>query len=151
VTKILIVEDDSHKRDNLVNVVRAVKPDADMSLAHSYRSALSQLLAEPPDLMILDMSLPTFDISGDEAGGRHRTFAGRDILFELRRRNVHVRAIIVTQYQEFGERRSRISLDALTLEMESAFGDVLVCVVHYAASQSSWEDELGSAIRSSLR
>jgi len=54
------------------------------------------ILAEVPDLVLLDMSMPTFDMTDKDKGGRHRGFGGRDILEDIARRGASTKVVIVT-------------------------------------------------------
>ncbi len=78
--KILLVEDEYPKRQNILNFLKGLKLDLEISFANSANSALDSIDIEIPDLMILDMSLPTFDINDHDNGGTPRGFGGEDVL-----------------------------------------------------------------------
>lgn len=144
--KILIVEDDSNKRSHLVRLVRETVPGVVIEERGSYQSGLAAALEDPFDLLILDMSMPTYDVRTG-SGGTHRHFAGRDILRELQRKRRKTRAIIVTQFESFGSGGNRRTLDELKAELSALYADVYDSTVYYHAGQSDWREQLGRRIR----
>lgn len=143
--KILIVEDDSNKRKRLVELVCAVVHEATVDERGSYQSGLAAALAANYDLLILDMSMPTYD-SMSGTTGNHRRFAGRDIIRELYRRRRVTRAIVVTQFETFGEGRNRRTLDELDRELADNYSAIYDSTVYYHAAQSDWREALGSKV-----
>lgn len=143
--KILIVEDDNNKRRHLVELVREAVPSAAVEECGSYQSGLSAALANDYDLLILDMSMPTFD-SMSGTSGQHRRFAGRDIIRELDRRRRVTRAIVVTQFETFGEGSNRRTLDELHEELARNYAAIYDSIVYYHAAQSDWREALGRRV-----
>ena len=66
---LLLVEDEAPKRGHIERLVRGVLPSARLSAARSVNSALDILESGDIDFLLLDMSLPTFDIGDRESGG----------------------------------------------------------------------------------
>ena len=60
--RILVVEDDDYKKRDIAIVLRNQWPNAAMYSSASVSEACRDLLSAKYDLLILDMSLPTFDI-----------------------------------------------------------------------------------------
>lgn len=143
--KILIVEDDNNKRRHLVELVRELVPSAAVEERGSYQSGLSAALASDYDLLILDMSMPTFD-SMSGTSGNHRRFAGRDIIRELDRRRRVTRAIVVTQFETFGEGSNRRTLTELHEELAGSYATIYDSIVYYHAAQSDWREALGRRV-----
>lgn len=144
--KILIVEDDINKRKRLAELVRGTVRDATINERGSYQSGLSAALETDYDLLILDMSMPTYD-SMSGTTGNHRRFAGRDIIRELHRRRRETRAIVVTQFETFGEGRNRRTLDELRQELADNYPSIYDSTVYYHAAESDWRETLGGKIR----
>lgn len=144
--KILIVEDDKNKREQVAKHIAAIS--ADQSLAatvvsrYSYQSGLRECVDSRPDLLILDMTMPTFDQDLQEPGGRPRHFAGRDILRELQRRKLVIPAIVFTGFDVIGEGKEQRTRAALTEELAAKFPDMFIGTVFYTASESGWKSEL---------
>jgi CheY-like chemotaxis protein len=77
---ILLVEDEAPKSTHIERFLKNLAPNVVISLAKSVNSAFDALEQNVPDLLLLDMSLPTFDIGDRESGGRPQGFGGIEIL-----------------------------------------------------------------------
>lgn len=86
--KLLIIEDDGFKLDQLAKFAKCELPGAEIAERRSYQSGLKEAVESPASILLLDMSLPNFDITATETGYVTRLFAGRDILNELVRHGV---------------------------------------------------------------
>jgi len=71
------------------------------------------IMSKDFDLLVLDMSIPTFDTPDPSGANRHRPFGGKDILQELKRIQKKIPVVVMTQYSVFGEGRDNISLKEL--------------------------------------
>ncbi|UVO73506.1 response regulator [Bacteroides thetaiotaomicron] len=69
--RILIVEDNQKKLDKLKEYISKEFPDYEITDRQSYNSATKEIVLNYKnyDLMLLDMSMQTYDISEDEMGG----------------------------------------------------------------------------------
>ena len=110
------------------------------------QSGLRALLKQTPDLVLLDMNLPTYDITSEESGGRLQAFAGREILRQLARRNIFVPVVVVTQFDYLGEGRNRIALGELDQELSARFPSSYAGYVYYQATQDDWMSKLAGLI-----
>ena len=140
--KVLVVDDDPHKIRQLAGCVRDEYPHAEVIERKSYQSGLKAALLDSPDLIILDMTMPTYDVGGKEVGGRERRYAGHQILRQLRRKNSNAQVIIVTQFEKFGEGKDLVTLDELKIQLRNEFDDRYLGVVFYQAADSRWKHEL---------
>ncbi|MBB5034486.1 response regulator [Prosthecobacter vanneervenii] len=141
--KILIVEDDQNKLAQLRSFILQHTPSIFIESCCSYRSALARLLEEEPfDLILLDMSMPTFDKSPSESGGRNRPFGGKDILRKLKHKGVKTPVVVVTQFTHFGEGKSCISLDVLKQQLAEEGFENYQTTIFYNAQGTTWEVEL---------
>src|SRR5688572_11886351 len=108
--KILIVEDDENKRNQLINFIKDEFPETDIKTAKSMQSGLRTIINEKFDLVLLDMTMPTFDIDVNEVtGGRPQPYAGREILRQMRRRNLETPVLVITQFDRFGDTSNSIT------------------------------------------
>lgn len=150
--QILIVEDDPNKCRNILEFLHESRFSTQMEIleAHSYQSGLALAKARRPELVLLDMSLPTFDISSTETGGSLRTYGGKDILNELQRKGIPSRVIIVTQFDTFGEGVRRMTLKQLALGLARDFPINYAGVVYYDAARSDWKSSLDALIRAQV-
>jgi len=150
--KILIVEDDQNKLAQLTLFIKRHHKDAKIESRYSYRSGLARLLeSDVFDLVLLDMSMPTYDKSPSESGGRHRPFGGKDILRQLDRHQVSVPVVIVTQFTQFGEGPSAVSLNALKQQLANEGYLNYRRTIFYSAEGTTWEQELAQLIDGGLQ
>ncbi len=146
--KILIIEDDENKRNQISHFVREEIAGVEISVAKSYQSGLKAIIADGQDVILLDMTMPTFDIGVDEDGGRPRTFAGREILHQMERRKITVPIIIVTQFDRFGEARDELTFAELNDELRRDHSANYLEMIYYNASLADWKEPLLNAIKS---
>ena len=85
--KVLLVEDDEDKREQIINFINKFE-DYDLIEVRSYNSAVKAIRRGFFDLILLDMILPTFDVNVNESGGRTQAFGGELILAEMDRKNI---------------------------------------------------------------
>lgn len=144
--RILIAEDDSNKIKHIADLLREAEPSAQIVEKRSYQSSLKEALANRPDVIVLDMSMPNYDLSPSEPGGRFRHYAGRDILREIKRKGLEARVVVVTQYESFGEGKEMMTLDQLKSQLNAEFPGLYVGTVFYRPSETTWRDDLTSLI-----
>lgn len=144
---VIIVDDDLNKIRQLRSLLYEELPSAHIDERHSFQSGLKQVLTENPDLLILDMTMPTFDIDKGEHGGRERRYAGEEILRRLRRRSRTFPVIVVTQFEQFGEGADLVTLEELRGRLATEFPTLYVGAVFYQASDSRWQDDLRNLLK----
>lgn len=144
--KILLVEDDENKRNQLRMFIEAEFRLATISVARSLQGAKKALLREIPDIVVLDMTLPNFDVGPDEPGGTTRIFGGRDLFRHMDRMKVVVPVIVVTQFETFNKRYTTISLEDLANQLHRENPTNYKGVVYYHAAIHDWKDELKGLI-----
>ncbi len=136
--KVLIVEDDPYKLSHIQKFLTETVELGECVTARSVQSARKQLLSHKFELVILDMSLPTYDIESTESGGRPQNFGGRELLRYIRRKKLDTNCIIVTQYEEFID-------DDLDLSMKGEFYPVYRGMVHFDVNRN-WEKKLAAQL-----
>ncbi len=142
--KVLIIDDSDYKVESLTSLVGQVLPLATIKVARAFKSGVSLARQEHPDMILLDMSLPTFEVSSGETGGRTRPFGGREILRELESTGHMTNIIVVTQFDRFGERNQ--SREDLMSELKAEFHDRIVGGVYYGAVDSTWRESLAALL-----
>jgi CheY-like chemotaxis protein len=140
--RILIVEDDQNKLKQLASFIMDRWPDFEITERRSYRSGLAEIVSNHYDLILLDMSMPTFDKTPEESGGRTRIFAGREILWQMAKRDIRTATMIVTQFESFGEGVDQMSLSELEKDLETAFSTSYLATVYYNAAHENWKEAL---------
>ncbi|HYG05729.1 MAG TPA: hypothetical protein VD865_04870 [Stenotrophomonas sp.] len=141
--KILIVEDDEFKLQNVANLVSERVSSARIVTARSIVSSL-KTIEENADLnlVILDMSLPTYDVSPSESGGRPQGFGGLTVVRHLDGLDLHVPVIVITQFLSFGEGNDALELEDVKSMLEQDHGAQFVGLVQYSGGSDGWKDHL---------
>jgi CheY-like chemotaxis protein len=146
--RLLLVEDDENKRDHIRALLMAGNADCCIDEAGSYQSALKHLLQNTYSLLLLDMTLPTFDKGGSDSAGRLRPFGGEELLDQMQRRSIAVPVVVVTGYDILGSGNDSMSLDELRFRLKQRFPQHFHRAVFYSRSEDRWQADLQSAIES---
>jgi len=146
--RVLLIEDDKNKLKHISAYLRTAFPDIELIERSSYQSGLETIMCESVDMLLLDMSLPTYDVSLEEDGYEFDGFAGREILAELKRHNVTLPAVVITQFETFGEGDEIVTLEELDRQMKEQYGSLYRGAIYYSASQSEWKRSLQQIIGS---
>lgn len=145
--KILVIEDDENKRQQLVKFLESINSHCQLTIQTSYNSALKSVLSkEKWNLILLDMTMPTYDISLNEDGGRPQHYAGRAILRQMKRHSIKTPVIVVTQFDVFGEGTERMTRDELDKQLQSDHPKIYLGMVYYNAAVDGWKNELNLMI-----
>lgn len=137
--KILLADDDMNKRERIIEFILS-KYEVDINEKKSYQSTLKNILEKNYDLIILDMTMPTFDITIEENGGRVKVFAGKEIMRKMIRRKRKIPVIIMTQFERFGE--DDVSFEELEEELKTCYSDIFIEIIYYHNGLSGWQDKL---------
>jgi DNA-binding response OmpR family regulator len=147
--KVLVVEDDDDKRDELAAFIDRHYTVTGLDTARSFQSGLKKILADRPDFILLDMTMPNFDRSVVEDGGRPHPFAGREILRQMVRSRVSTPVLVVTQFDRFGEESDYMTLQQLTDELARKFPNY-IGAVQFKGNVDDWKPALVQAIGSRI-
>jgi len=140
--RILVIEDDQYKLDNLVEFINKKYTDSEITIAKSVSSSIKAVNHETFDFIILDMSLPTFDVSPSESGGKPQGFGGVDILRYLEAQDYEGTIIVVTQFEKFGDGDDEKDLSILSDQLLEEFPQILKAVIYFDSSVKAWQAEL---------
>ncbi|PZQ86410.1 MAG: response regulator [Leifsonia xyli] len=117
-TSILLVEDEAPKRQHIEKLLGELTPHATLFFARSVNSALDILEANEINLVVLDMSLPTFDVGERERGGRPQGFGGTEVLRHMAMAEIIRPTVVITGYEGFvREGGSTVDLAQLRSEL----------------------------------
>lgn len=139
---ILIIEDDEFKLGQVAAFVDEELRDAAVVKRQSFQSGLKEAIEGLPDLILLDMSLPIYDITTTEGGYSMHFFAGRDILREISRHRQHTDVIVVTQFEQFGEGKDRMTIVELKEQLANQFPNNYLATVYYHPAREDWKTQL---------
>lgn len=147
--KILIIEDNKNKMLCLKEFIAKMdlSEKVEFEEANSFTSGIRKINNKIGEIIILDMSLPTYDITHWENGGDKKPVAGKEIMKRMIHRNILIPVIIVTQFETFGE--NRITLDILNKEFENEFKKVWKGTIFYEGDE--WKEGLEQLLREIIR
>lgn len=140
--EILIVEDNYHKRERVILFLKEKIPNCIITEAHSFTAGCQCVLDGQFAIVLMDMSLPTYDKSPTESGGRFRTFGGREISRKIIRRGINTKIIFITQYESFSDKGRSQSLEDLNQELKEECGTHYLGLAHYDSSKSLWKEQI---------
>lgn len=146
----LIIEDDQNKIQKISSFISETFNGSSITVTKSFQSGLKEILKNNADVIILDMSMPTYDVSPVEDGGRPRIFAGREILYYMKSREFIKPTLILTQFETFGEGEEKISFQTLNHELSKEFPKIFIGMVFYNTTNNAWKDEVVSIIHNRL-
>jgi CheY-like chemotaxis protein len=141
--RMLMVEDEVPKQRHISSFLNEVVRDLDLQVARSVNSAVERLEGQTFDLMLLDMSLPTFDQDNDESGGRPQGFGGIEVVREIQMAGVRCMIVVITGYEVFPKGDSgQLNIRQLKDDLEGEFKDLVVGVLHYNSAVDEWKTNL---------
>lgn len=138
--KLILVEDDEYKAKQIEMFVQAIGHDIDIYKA--YNTGMSAILEGGYELALLDMTIPSFEISPEHPISRSRKYGGKDILNEMQRCGIQVPVIVITQYKVFDDGEK--SLEMLDEELLQEYAENYRGIVYYNSSILDWQDKLQS-------
>ncbi|MFS9059260.1 hypothetical protein [Streptococcus infantis] len=138
--KILIIEDDKNKSSQIIERLNSQYSNLTFSEKRSFQQGVKSLRNSSFDLLLLDMTLPTFDIDTNSGGGKIRNFAGREILEEMLQREINLKTIIITQYESFGE--EQITISKMRTILKEKYHKNFIEIIYYSSSSKSWFENL---------
>jgi CheY-like chemotaxis protein len=147
--KILIADDESPKLESIAEFVTQAAPKAAIHTSRSVRSTLEDLQKNSFDLLILDMSLPTFDVAPGEKGGRAQNLGGEEVLRYMEFYGRECPVVIVTQFDHFFENGKHVGLSHVASRLKIEHPSIFRRVIHYGGSTTaSWRAEMLEEIKS---
>ncbi|NBM49855.1 MULTISPECIES: response regulator [Proteus] len=140
--RIIIIEDEHDKRKNIkTEVVRIVGDSADILEEESLRGGLKTILTTTKiDLILLDMSMPSFDITNETSSEDPESFAGYEIMAQMKLRNINIPVLIITQYKSF--EKGSVSVEELIEKMKFNYSDFFKGTIYYNSSLEEWKKQL---------
>lgn len=140
--KILIVEDEEPKLRHIQDFLKEILPSAGLVSARSVRSAISAFESDSFDLILLDMSLPTFDVSGTESGGRPQGFGGAELMREMDLSDVSTPVVVLTGYEAFTKSGGEVGLSTMSEDLRTEFPDFFRGILHFNSAYGDWKSKL---------
>jgi CheY-like chemotaxis protein len=144
---ILLVEDEDPKRRHIGDFLRQTVGAVVVEEARSVTSAIARLETTEFSLVILDMSLPTFDQSDIEPGGRPQGFGGTEVIRHVALSEMVCPIVVVTGYEVFPKGEgAQMNIDDLVQQLTSEFPSLVRGVLHYSSALEEWKVKLADLI-----
>ena len=140
--KILIVDDDDFKINNIKEVLNEVNSHYNINTEKSLNSGLRRIRNETFDIILLDMSMPTFSITDSK---NFDSYGGKTFLREMNRKKIKTPVIVITQYDIFGEGNSQKTAENLDEEFRKSFSNYKG-MVKYSSIQNDWITNLKQSL-----
>lgn len=147
--KVILIEDDSKKIDDIREYVTNQLDIKDFIVKESYQSGIREILSNNYDLLLLDMSIPTFDKTPHESGGPYEKFGGYKVLSEIQRKKKPVKTILITMFDDFGESDLSVTLKQIDHSLKVEFPNMYLGSVFYHARENKWQEDLKAVIERS--
>ena len=150
--KALLVEDESPKLAHIRRFMRESFSYVSIIDALSVSSAIEAIDDHEFDLLLLDMSLPTFDVGQGETGGRPQGFGGIEILRYIEMSEIDLPTLVLTGYEAFPDETGKImDLETLRRRLVDEFPGTVKDVFHFSSSLEGWKMSLREAVSAILR
>lgn len=140
--KILLIEDDENKKNDIVDYLNDAYPEqVDLDIAMSYNTGVRMASKGNYGLMLVDMTLPKFD---KDKGLNERTLhnGGEVLIGYLLDLGIEIKSIVITQYDNFKDE----SLSTIDARLKVDCSDSYLGAVKYNSSEDGWKVELNNYI-----
>src|SRR5690606_21603464 len=143
----LIVEDDSFKYSKIADLLKDLFPESALIHCDNVYDAVNYLRSESPDLIILDMSLPSHPAVAGEGSPVSMPTGGIEIIMELKllKKN-NIQTVVLTQYPDVEIEYEYYSIPDALNTMKSLYGLQTASVIHYDNDSNHWKDKIKEAL-----
>ncbi len=143
--KILFIEDHPKKQTQVCDLILSKFPNFEIIVKNSYISGLRELIRnyDEYELLLLDISMPNYDISSADSGGDWMPLAGKKVLKEMYLREIPTKAIVITMHGSFDDGTKIADLDN---ELRDEFKENYLGYVFYSQIYVDWQDKLTELI-----
>lgn len=148
--KALIIEDDELKLKRLSNFLLGEDAGFSIETARSYKSGLKALVGSVWTVVLMDMTMPSFDITPGTDGGRPLSLGGKELLRQMKRRGVSWATAVVSGFESFGAGADSTSLAQLDDELRAEFAAFYLGSVYFNATTDDWKDRLRVIVQPAL-
>lgn len=142
---VLIVEDDEPKLRAISKFFSDNFSGCKVGESKSLTSAIKSLSEMDFDLVVIDMSLPTYDMDETTMGGGNpQGFGGEDVVRFISAGSTNTEMVVVTQYDVFqdGDGGASRSLGDIEESLAAEIGSNFLGVVFYSGQHGDWQISL---------
>lgn len=147
--QILLIEDEHDKREKIRSQVEIILDSkAIITERESLRGGLKAILTMSElDLILLDMSMPSFDLTDQFSSEDPESFAGIEIMSQMKLRDINVPVLVVTQYKSF--EKGSVTLEDLIEKMSNEFKPFFKGTIYYDSLLEGWKKQLADYLEKS--
>lgn len=146
--KILFIEDEIVKQKDILKYLNEELLQKDIEVANSLMGGMLALGKCDFDMVLLDMSLPLYDLNGEDEGiNEFEAFGGIEILDEIERKELSVKVLVVTAFDVIEDDTKKIHLGQLDKQMRENYSNIYVGCIHYDQSSLEWKAELKKYVK----
>lgn len=144
--RLLIIEDLPEKAEEVRKVVFQNFPNIEIVEKSSYHSAIEEIYLNHQEyfLILLDISMSTYDVNVEENGGLPEALAGKRILEGMFLRDIPTKVLVVTMYESFDGK----SINELDAELRDDNPDSYDGFIFFSFKKSEWKKQLVDYIKS---
>ena len=144
--KLLLVEDFPQKADDIKKEILSNFPNLCIVERSSYHSAIEEIYRHYNEyfLILLDITMSTFDVNIEENGGLPETLAGKRILEGMYLRDIPTKVKVVTMFESFDGK----SISQLDKELREDNPDCYEGFIFFSFKKSDWKKQLTDYIHS---
>ncbi|MBB6118066.1 CheY-like chemotaxis protein [Rahnella inusitata] len=148
----ILIEDDDFKKKKILDFLNDHFSSEIFYTAGSVTSAIDLLKNEAgSQLILLDMSLPTYDHEKNSDTGRPQGFGGIEILRYMEFIGDERKVIVVTQFDSFTVNGENMNISHIERQLNDEFSDVFIGVVQFDVISDSWKNSLINLILESIK
>lgn len=138
--RLLIVEDLELKANAIKAFVQKEYPFVQIVHTESYNSSLKEIFTnyEKYDLILLDMTMSTFDISEEDHGGVPEPLAGQQILDGMFLRDITTPVVVMTMYKSF----AGVGIADFDKELSEEYSDIYQGYIFFVYNSNDWKEKL---------
>lgn len=142
---ILLIEDTLTKIDEVCKFLKNTELNIESIVyKNSWQSGLRELIENGDyyNFLILDMSMPRYDSEIADANEEFVTYAGWEILKEMKLMHLKIPTCIFTSYDYFGEGSDAINRSTLDKSLSEEFDGIYKGMIYFRKTESNWKDKL---------
>lgn len=140
--RVLLVEDEGPKRQHIQQFCAEVFAEVVLDWTGSVRGAIDSLEHTTPDLVLLDMSLPTFQIGSKEKGGRPQGTGGIEVIRFVEMMELAIPIVVVTAYPAISVEGKQHTLEEIDEILKTDHPENYKGLVYFNSVYSTWRGDL---------
>jgi CheY-like chemotaxis protein len=145
---VLLIEDDEPKLAQVLDFLKSTYSGVQVTVAKSLNSACRKVDARVFDVILLDMSIPTFDGGKTaNASGRQRTYGGKDFLMYMWEMELQAPIFVITQFKDFPGEDGTVNMPELHEQMKRDFSTLYRGYVYFEHNSDAWKRSLARLLK----